>query len=258
MRTVTLLSCLLLLAACAAPAPAPAEPAVSAKPGPPSPTPRWCGEPQLDDRQVALPGEHGTYLAGYLLGAGDVTLVVVPQASATACSWLAWAKDKAAAGYRVLAFDFSGEGRSGRADTGHASDDVTAAVAFARTGATGPVVIVGASRGATAALVAAARLDPPPAAVISLSGPGDYAGESALDAVPRLTAPVLYLAAAADGRFTADARAMYDATPGERRTLTVVPGRLHGTALLTIAAEGATEAAKAVDDFLRATAPPRA
>lgn len=256
MRLVTLLGGVLLLAACAAPAPAPAGPPASAAPTlrSPAPTPGLCGDPALDDKQVAFPGGHGTLLAGYLLGAGDVTLVLAPQASATGCSWLAWAKGKAAAGYRVLAFDFNGEGRSPRADTGHGSDDVTAAVAFARTAGSGRVVLAGASRGATATLIAAARLDPPPAAVISLSGPGDYAGESALAAVPKLTAPVLYVAATGDSAFATAAQAMYDATPGERRKLALVPGSLHGTGLLSITAEGTAEATRAVDDFLRTIA----
>jgi pimeloyl-ACP methyl ester carboxylesterase len=250
MRLVTGLGCLFLLAACAAPMSKPA-PAVSAKPGPPSPTHGLCGDPTLDDRQVTFPGGDGAFLAGYLLGVGDTTLVLSPQASATGCSWLAWAKDKAAAGYRVLALDFNGEGRSRRAATGHGSDDVTAAVAFARTAAGGRVVVVGASRGATASLIAAARVDPPVTAVISLSGPSEYAGESALETVPRLRVPVLYLAAADDSTFAAAAKAMYDATPGESRKLVVVPGQLHGTSLLTITAEGAAEAGRSIEDFLR-------
>ncbi|MEV6928930.1 alpha/beta fold hydrolase [Dactylosporangium sp. NPDC051485] len=222
----------------------------------PSPTHGLCGDPELDDKQVTFPGKTGAHLAAYVLGAGGVTLVLAPQASTTGCSWLSWAKQQAAAGYRVLAFDFNGEGRSRRAEAGHNSDDVAAAAAFARAGGSGKVVLVGASRGATAALVAAAALNPPPVAVISLSGPGDYARESALQSVPRLTAPVLYVAAKGDSAFAESAQAMYDATPGQARKLVLVEGRLHGMALLSVTAEGAPEATKAVDDFLRTAAPP--
>ncbi|MFG2041028.1 alpha/beta hydrolase family protein [Dactylosporangium sp. NPDC048998] len=223
----------------------------------PSPIDRLCGDAELNDKQVAFAGQGGAFLAGYLLGSGDVTLVLAPQASATGCSWLGWAKQKAAAGYRVLAFDFNGEGRSRRAETGTNSGDVAAAAAFARGKGGRSVVLIGASRGATATLIAGARLEPPATAVISLSGPDSYAGESALQAVPRLSAPVLYVAATDDRSFATAAQAMHDATPGDKRTLSIVPGRLHGTALLTVTADGAPEATRAVDDFLAKNAPPK-
>ncbi|WP_433221986.1 alpha/beta hydrolase family protein [Dactylosporangium sp. CS-047395] len=252
MRLFSGVCCVLLLAGCAS----------TAKPSGPAPTTApttaeaVCGDPELAGKAVRFPGKTGAELGGYLIGTGGVTLVLAPQASATGCSWLSWAKAKAAAGYRVLAFDFNGEGTSRRADTGKNSDDVAAAAAYARTGGPGKVVLIGASRGATASLIAAATMTPPPDAVISLSGPSSYGGESALDAVPKLTAPVLYVAAKFDTGFADTAQAMHDATPGQNRKLVLVEGGLHGTALLTITAEGAPEATKAVDDYLRTTAPP--
>ncbi|WP_433063293.1 alpha/beta hydrolase family protein [Dactylosporangium sp. CS-033363] len=257
MRLFTGVCCVLLLAGCSATA-EPAGPASPASPADPAPTTAAsvCGDPELTGKAVRFPGKTGAELGGYLVGTGGVTLVLAPQASATSCSWLSWAKGKAAAGYRVLAFDFNGEGTSRRADTGKNSDDVAAAAAYARTGGSGKVVLIGASRGATATLIAAAAMTPPPAAVISLSGPSSYGGESALDAVPKLTAPVLYVAAKGDTGFADTAQAMHDATPGQSRKLVLVEGSLHGTALLTITAEGAPEATKAVDDYLRTTAPP--
>jgi pimeloyl-ACP methyl ester carboxylesterase len=257
---VALAACGVLLAGCATPR-TPAAPSSQAAGSPgqgqqaaPSPTDRRCADPQLNDKQVTFQSQ-GVHLAGYLLGTGPTTLVLAPQASADACSWLAWARQQAAAGYRVLAFDFNGEGRSRRGDTSKNSGDVEAAARFARErGATG-VVLVGASRGGTAVLVAASRLDPPATAVLSLSGVDEYAGESAIQAVPRLTAPVLFLAATGDGSFPTMAKAMYDATPGDRRSLVVVPGQVHGTALLTINAIGTDEAGRAVSAFLTANAP---
>ncbi|MER7007035.1 alpha/beta fold hydrolase [Dactylosporangium sp. NPDC000555] len=223
----------------------------------PSPADRLCGDQELNDKQVAFAGQGGTYLAGYVLGEGDVTLVLAPQAAATGCSWLSWAKQKAAAGYRVLAFDFNGEGRSRRTETGTNSGDVAAAAAYARAKGGRGVVLIGASRGATAALIAGARLEPPATAVISLSGPDSYARENALQAVARLSVPVLYVAATGDTSFATAAQAMHDATPGDKRTLSIVPGQLHGTALLTVTADGTAEATRAVDDFLAKNAPPK-
>ncbi|GAA4260222.1 hypothetical protein GCM10022255_088050 [Dactylosporangium darangshiense] len=262
MRIMTGILCVLLLAACSngadgAEAGATAQPAATTARAAPSPTDRLCGDPELNDKQVSFAGQAGAYLAGYVLGSGSVTLVLAAQASATGCSWLAWAKQQAAAGYRVLAFDFNSEGRSQRADTGKLSGDVSAAIAYARAKGGRDVVLIGASRGATATLIAASRLEPPATAVISLSGPGDYAGESALESVPKLTAPVLYVAATGDSAFASAAQQMYAATPGEKRTLAIVPGQLHGTGLLTVTADGADQAAKAVGDFLKSAAPPK-
>jgi pimeloyl-ACP methyl ester carboxylesterase len=241
----------------ATPATAPANPAAttgSQQQAAPSPTDRRCADPDLNDKQVAFPGTGG-FLTGLLLGTGRTVLVLAPQASADACSWLSWARQEAAAGYRVLALDFAGEGRSQRGTGGKASADVLSAVAYARTLSVERVVLVGASRGGTAVLVAAAAADPPVTAVVSLSAPDTYAGENAAAAAPLITVPVLYVAATGESAFAAAAQTMYDATTDPRRRIALVPGSLHGTSLLTITAPGAPEATKAVTDFLTQTAP---
>ena len=147
-----------MLAGCGAdPAnpPAAAPDSSSVVPAAPSPTDRRCADPDLNDKQVAFPGTGG-FLTGLLLGTGRTVLVLAPQASADACSWLSWARQEATAGYRVLALDFGGEGRSQRGPAGKPSGDVLSAVAYARTLGAERVVLVGASRGGTAVLVAAA------------------------------------------------------------------------------------------------------
>lgn len=236
------------------PAAAPPSPTAPAAPVAPSPTDRRCADPDLNDKQVAFPGTGG-FLTGLLLGTGRTVLVLAPQASADACSWLSWARQEAATGYRVLALDFGGEGRSQRGPAGTASGDVLSAVAYARTLGAERIVLVGASRGGTAVLVAAAAAQPPVTAVVSLSAPDAYAGENAAAAAPRITVPVLYVAATGETSFAAAAQTMYDATTDQRRRLALVPGTLHGTSLLTIAAAGAPEATKAVTDFLSSHAP---
>jgi alpha/beta superfamily hydrolase len=263
MRIVLLAACGLLLTSCAggnrstsAPTDASkAEPAVAA----PSPTDGWCADPELNAKQATFASQGG-YLAAYLLGDAHakIALVVAPQSGADACSWLEWAKRQAAVGYRVLAFDFSGEGRSVRGITGTftASGDVEAAATYVREQGAAGVVLIGASRGGTAVLMAAARLTPPAAGVVSVSGVAEYMHESAVQAVPRLTMPVLFLVAADDSTAAHDARTMYDATPDGRRTLSVVPGRRHGRALLTVGADGSAEASAAIVAFLTANAKP--
>lgn len=230
-------------------APSPADRAA------PSPADRRCGDPELNDKQVAFPGTGG-YLTGLLLGTGRTVLVLAPQASADACSWLSWARQEATAGYRVLALDFSGEGRSQRGSGAKASEDVLSALAYARTLGAERVVLAGASRGGTAVLVAAAAATPPVTAVVSLSAPDSYAGENAAAAASQLKMPVLYVAATGDSSFAAAAQTMYDATTDPRRRIALVPGSLHGTGLLTIATAGAPEATGAVADFLATQAAP--
>ena len=87
MRKLTGILCVLLLAACATEKPIaqPASPATTTRAAP-SPTDGLCGDPDLNDKQVAFAGQAGSYLAGYMLGQGGVTLVLAPQASANACS----------------------------------------------------------------------------------------------------------------------------------------------------------------------------
>lgn len=221
----------------------------------PSPTDRRCADPDLNDKQVAFPGTGG-FLTGLLLGTGRTALVLAPQSGADACSWVSWARQEATAGYRVLALDFGGEGRSQRGPGGTPSGDVLSAVAYVRSLGAERVVLVGASRGGTAVLVAAAAAGPPVTAVISLSAPETFAGENAAAAAPRLTIPVLYVAATGESSFASAAQTMHDATADPRRRIALVPGSLHGTSLLTIAADGAPEAAKAVRDFLATHAAP--
>jgi pimeloyl-ACP methyl ester carboxylesterase len=255
-RLAGVLAAAVLLAGCADGTPQTPGAAASSAPVAPSPTDGRCADPELNDKQVAFPGAGGSFLTGYVLGAGSTALVLAPQASANACSWLAYARQQATAGYLVLAFDFNGEGRSQRAPEATPSGDVLAAAAYARSRDATRVVLVGASRGGTAVLVAAARADPPVTAVVSLSAPGVYAGESAAQAAPKLAVPVLYVAATGDSAFADDARAMHDATADGRKRLAVVPGSLHGTALVTITAAGAPEAATAIGDFLKTHASP--
>ena len=208
--------------------------------------------------EIRFKAADGTRLAGYRLGRGTTAVVLAHQTRSDACQWASYARRLAGMGYLVIAFDFRGYGdsqaRGGRA-ANRLSADVAAAARAARARGARKVFAVGASMGGTAVIAAGVHARPPLAGVISLSGPGDYAGESALESVPKLTAPVLYVAATGDTAFAASAQAMYGATPGERRKLTVVPGQLHGTGLLTISAEGATEATKAVEDFLTTTVP---
>jgi pimeloyl-ACP methyl ester carboxylesterase len=104
---------------------------------------------------------------------------------------------------------------------------------------------MGASMGGTAVLSAAAQLKPPPAAVVSLSGPGSFDLTSAYDAVPKLTMPKLFVVGASDVQFADDARDLYRRARGSKQ-LVVVKTADHGVDLLDD-----PPATRAIDAILR-------
>src|SRR5690349_8358879 len=237
---------LMVMSACGAPKPA-ASPAAPAAPLPTGPV---CAGAAGDAHAVRFPGTGGQPLYGYTIGTGSVGVVLGNQAGSTACEWLAYAKNLAQRGYRVLAFDFNGEGNSAESD-GSEGDDVASAAKYLRSqpGIT-DVVLIGASRGGTAVLVAAANLQPAPKAVISLSAPAVFNQDDAALVVAKLTMPTLFVAAKDDGTFAGEAQLLYDKVPPANRRLTIVPGTSHGLVLVTPGLEGADEATKAIDEFL--------
>ncbi len=248
-RIVVPLAGLLLLAACADGTP-------SAAPSPSGPKAgSGCADAAAAGRPVSFATPAGTQLVGIELGTGQTGVVLAHQNASDLCEWLPYGKRLAERGYRVLAFDFAGDGDSGPpAGDDRLDDDVTAAATHLRTAGAARVVLMGASKGGAASLAAAATLSPPPAAVISLSAPKLFSGVSAAEAVPRLTAPALFLAAENDQPF-ADAATEFDATapaPVPHQVFLAV-GAEHGTGLL-----GGGQAAKVdtlIDTFLKQHAP---
>jgi pimeloyl-ACP methyl ester carboxylesterase len=204
---------------------------------------------------VHFPDAAGASIAGYLLGTGRTAVVLAPQRRLDSCSFRAYATALAARNYRVLAFDFAGEGGSTAAPGAAPSGDVAAAVGYLRSQGVTTVVLLGTSRGATASIVAAATVTPPVAGVVSVSGPAVFGGEDARAAAARLTVPSLYLAADSDPGYPDDARSLYDASHGARRLL-VVGGSRHGISLLGSADPDSVRAITAIDAFLAAYAPP--
>lgn len=208
-----------------------------------------CGDPGLAGRGVAYPNAAGAKLTGYLLGTGATGVVLAAQASQTACDWLPYARQLADRGYRVLAGNYTGEGGSSFVDNARPSLDVVAAIDQLRGAGVSKVVLIGASRGGTAVLIAAATASPPADAVVSLSAPWTFAGEDASVVAPKLVMPVLYVVAERDGTLPASAKLLFDATPGDDRQLVQVPGSVHGAGLVVSAAQTA-DAPRAVNAFL--------
>jgi dienelactone hydrolase len=124
-------------------------------------------------------------------------------------------------------------------DQDQVDDDVVAAVAELRRRGVAGVVLVGSSMGGTALLVAAARIRPAVAGVVSLSGGAVFGGMDARTAVVRLRVPVLFVAARRDGPFASAARGLYGAAATRDKRLLVLGSAAHGSSLLSFGGEAA-------------------
>ena len=156
-----------------------------------------------------------------LVGEGTLGVVLGHQFRSDFCSWVPFAQQLAQRHMRALAVNF--------VSTSLDSDMVAGARELLRRGAK-RIILVGASMGGTAALVAATNIDV--AGVVAVSAPREFSGLDALPAVRRLEIPVLFLAGRQDGEFARDARRLYRATNSRTKALVMVAGSEHGTDLL--------------------------
>lgn len=199
----------------------------------------------------------GTTLVGHRFGGkkpGARTAVVLAHMSVgDLCQWVPFARSLAAKGYFAFPFDLRGHGFSKGAQNHRRSPaDVVAAVRAVRALGAKKVIVVGASLGGIAAVMAAPTIRPALTGVVAVSAPVAIAGElDALPAVGRLGIPTLYVAAEEDQNppydFAADARTLFDATGTAEKRLEVVPGALHGTFLVM----GSAAVRALLLDFLR-------
>jgi pimeloyl-ACP methyl ester carboxylesterase len=193
---------------------------------------RPCGEE--DAEAVTLTTEDGTELNAALVGDGEVGVVLGHQFRSDYCSWVPFAKQLAERHMLALAINF--------VSTSLDEDMVAGSRELRRRGAK-RIILVGASMGGTAALVAAAKIDV--AGVAALSAPREFSGLDALPSVRRLKTRALLLAGRLDARFARDARRLYRAMKSRNKALVVTTGFEHGTDLLQD-----PEAERALLDFL--------
>ena len=194
-----------------------------------------CVAPGERAGAVRLRTADGVTIAGVVLGTGRVGVTLGHERGADLCGWLPFARVLARRGYRVLAFDHRGHGlsqapsypKSIRLDR----DDLAAVAELRRRGSR-RFVLMGASMGATAALVAAPGVGRDLAAVVDLSGPAQYVQLDALSAVRRLSAPGLFAVGRNDAAFVADTKALRAASRNPNSRLVIRPTFNHGTALL--------------------------
>jgi pimeloyl-ACP methyl ester carboxylesterase len=196
----------------------------------------------------------GTKLVGHRFGKGTTAVILAHQSEGDLCDWLPYARRLARLGYFVFPIDFRGYGfsatRTGAAAYRYAADIAAATKALRRLGKR-KVFVVGASMGGIAAVVAGANVSPPLTGVVSVSSPARYRGLDGVKVGPRLRIPVLYLAATEDDNagydFSEDAEALHGAAASTDKRLELLPGSLHGIALVG----GSAGARTLVEGFLK-------
>jgi pimeloyl-ACP methyl ester carboxylesterase len=187
-------------------------------------------------RPVHFTTDDGVALGGHLFGSGHAGVILCHMYPADQSSWYDTARRLAAQGYFVLTFDFRGYGDSGgQKDIPKIDRDVMAAIMEIRTEGAAAVVLIGASMGGTASLIAGDRAQALSSirmsGVATLSAPVEFNSLSAAVAVPRIFVPLLFIAAENDAG-AAGAREL-EQLSSEKGALQVVPGSDHGTNLLT-------------------------
>lgn len=182
---------------------------------------------------IAFTASDGVRLEGEVRGSGPRGVVLAHGFGTDRDSWAGFADLLSEEGYLTLSFDFRGAGGSdGTPDVSRAPEDVLAAASAIRERGARSVVLVGASVGGTAALVAASGAGTSLDGVVTLSAPASFMDLAAPpEVVSRVEEPKLFLAAEEDGLAQANAQAFYEAAPAPKR-VEVLVGESHGTDLL--------------------------
>lgn len=208
-----------------------------------------CAASKQDERDADLAAStavtfrspDGVKLSGRVFGDGKVGVVLAHMFPADQTSWWAFARTLAPKGFTVLTFDFRGYCPGGVAGCSEGKKDVAAmwqdvlgAVDFLEARGLVRVMLVGASMGGTACLVAASQPGVVVVALVALSAPQSFEGLSADQGVlANVTAAKLFVAGNSDPTGAAQAaQAMYQESPQPKR-IEIFTSSDHGTDLLT-------------------------
>jgi uncharacterized protein len=190
---------------------------------------------------VTFRSADGVKLSGRLFGSGTVGVVLSHMLPADQTSWWDFASELADEGYRALTYDFRGYCPGGDAGCSAGAkqiapiwQDVLGAIDEIRSAGATRVVLIGASMGGTASLVAASKPGAQVQAVLTLSAPASIEGLVAdPQTLSTVTAAKLFIAGNADPTGSADAaQQLYDSSPQPKR-VDIVTSSDHGTDLLT-------------------------
>ncbi len=193
-------------------------------------TPAPTRKPQdLGGQHVSFTTSDGVLLRGHLYGSGSTGVILAHMYPADQSDWTDFAQVLAAHGYQALTFDFRGftesEGTSG---TEFAGTDLLAAYQF-MSPRVSRIFIAGASLGAEAAILIAAREDV--AGIILISVPTSFGGITVTESIRHVRAPILFVTSAGDPLVGGQPEILYREAQAPK-SMTVYPGRAHGTAIL--------------------------
>ena len=189
---------------------------------------------------VVVKSSAGGTIVAVVQGRGTTGIVFANMSDNDLCGWLGAASDYAAKGYRTAVFSYS--------DQQDADADIADIAADLRRRGASKIVLIGASKGGTAVLAAASRVQP--TAVVELSAPDTYEGMDAQAAVKTLTVPSLFIVGADDLEFVNSTDDLYSASPAKVKQRKVVASPAHGIALLPDDAVAGT-----IGQFLATNAP---
>jgi uncharacterized protein len=194
-----------------------------------------CGSSAgLAARPLWLTTSDRVRLYGVEAGEGAAAVVLAHQGRSDLCEELPYAKTLVAAGLRVLAFDFRGNGHSALPRKGALAyrRDFAAAIARLRADGAKRVFLIGASMGGAAAVQNAGGLAL--AGIVSLSGTRLWSGFGINKPGPRaLRAPFLYLGSKEDWRAPLkEARAILRNAGSRDKRGVFYRGSLHGWQLV--------------------------
>ena len=191
-------------------------------------------------RAITFRSSDGVKLAGRLFGEGSVGVVLSHMLPADQASWWDFARELADDGYLALTYDFRGYCPGGDAgcsagerNIGAIWQDVLGAIQEIRSEGAARIVLIGASMGGTASLVAASKPGIGVEAVVTLSAPTSIEGLAADDAtLSTVTAAKLFLAGNGDAQAAEAAQRLFATSPQPKR-VEIVTSNDHGTDLLT-------------------------
>jgi len=168
-------------------------------------------------------------------GVGETTLVLAHGGRSDLCDTLTFAGTAVAAGYRIVAFDFRGNGRSESPSTNRLAlgNDLAAAVAEARRAGAKHIFLIGSSMGGAAIVQNTSNLNVD--GRISLSGtrlwPGFGSNNPA--GLARIRAPFLYVGSRNDWRAPLrEALAIFRRVGAHDKRTAFYPGSDHGWQLI--------------------------
>jgi esterase/lipase len=216
----------------------PAQPVTTTLPPLEQPGSR-CGAPDVKATVLRFAAADGTQLDGVLVGSGPAGVVLLHQYRADLCGFWPYAVYLSKHKLQALAIDLRCFGLSACPEDAKSRvvDDVAGAIAELQRHGAKRITLVGASMGATTALLAGADLRPPVAGVVSLStGKFDLStilgGSTPLDtesAAKRLTVPVMFAVARDDrGVAVEEVQALHRFAKSKDKQIEVLGGSYTG------------------------------